>query len=59
MRRKTQKIIKKLINIKFTSFDQKIRNFNVTYYNTDIFENVLDKIFLKFPNIKNKDNTCL
>ena len=31
----------------------------MTCYNTDIFETVLDKIFLKFPNIKNKEISCL
>ena len=55
----SKKIIKKQINIKFTSCDQKIRNFIVTCYNTDIFETVLDKIFLKFPDIKNKEISCL
>ena len=52
-------IVKKQVNIKFTSCDQKIRNYNVTCYNTDIFENVLEKVYLKYPEYKNKNIFCL
>ena len=52
-------IIKRQINIKFTSIDQKINDYNMTCYNTDIFENVLEKIYLKYPKYKNKEFYCL
>jgi surface protein len=51
-------IIKKQINIKFISVDQQINDY-VICYNTDIFENVLEKIYLKYPQYKNKINFCL
>ena len=52
-------IIKKQIFIKFTSIDQKINNYEVECYNTDIFENIIEKIYIKYPEIKNKDIFCL
>ena len=52
-------IIKKQINIKFTSIDQKILNYCVTCNNTDIFEDVLEKVFLKYPELKDKEIFCL
>ena len=52
-------IIKKQINIKFISVDQEINGYAVTCYNTDIFENVLEKIYLKYPQFKNKTIFCL
>ena len=52
-------IIKEQINIKFTSVDQKILNYYISCYNTDIFEKVLEKIYLKFPELKNKEFFCL
>ncbi len=51
-------ITKKQINIKFISVDQEINEY-ITCYNTDIFENVLEKIYLKYPKYKNKINFCL
>ena len=57
--RKIKNIIKKQIIIKFTSTDQKIKDYEVTCYNTDIFEIVLENIYLKFPEIKNKEIFCL
>ena len=57
--RNIKKIIKKQINIKFLSIDQKIRDYCVTCYNTDIFEDVLEKVFLKYPEFKNKEICCL
>ena len=58
-RRNIKNIIKKQINIKFISCDQKIKDYYVKCYNTDIFENVLEKVYLKFPEIKNKEIFCL
>jgi len=57
--RNIMNIIKKQINIKFISVDQKINGYVVTCYNTDNFENVLEKIYLKYPQYKNKANCCL
>ena len=57
--RKINNIIKQQIKIKFTSCDQKIRDYYVSCYNTDIFENVLEKVYLKFPEFKNKNIFCL
>ena len=47
--RKINNIIKQQIKIKFTFCDQNIRDYYVSCYNTDIFENVLEKVYLKFP----------
>ena len=58
-KRNIQNIIKKKINIKFTSTDQKIIDYYIPCYNTDIFENILEKIYLKYPELKNKEIFCL
>ena len=57
--KKTNNIIKQQINIKFTSCDQKILNYTVTCYNTDIFENVFEKVYLKYPEFNDKEIYCL
>ena len=46
---------KKQITVVFLSSDQIIQNYRVTCYNTDIFEEVKEKIFLKYPNYRYKD----
>ena len=51
----TKNIIKRQINIKFTSIDQEINDYNVICYNTDIFEIVLEKLILNILNIKIKN----
>ena len=49
------KIAKKQITINFTSSDQIIKNESLTCYNTDIFEVVKEKIFLKYPQFRDKE----
>ena len=52
-------IVKKQICIRFTSTDQEINNYYVSCYNTDIFENFLEKVCSIFPKFKNKNIFCL
>ena len=50
-----KKIEKKQITIIFNSVDQSIQNFCVTCYNTDIFETLIEKIYIKNPDIRHKE----
>ena len=52
-------IIKRQISIKFTSTDQEINNYEVKCSSTDIFEQILEKIFSIFPKFKSKNIFCL
>ena len=45
---------KKEITVHLTSLDQKIK-FTITCFNTDIFSTILEKLYLKFPQLKNKN----
>ena len=49
------KIDKKQIKIFFISSTQSINNYSVTWYNTDIFETLKEKIYLINPEFKNKE----
>ena len=48
-------IEKKQITITFTSLNQKINNYLVTCYNTDIFETIKEKIFNIYSEFKHKE----
>ena len=48
-------IEKKQITIIFSSVDQRINDYSMTCYNTDIFETIKEKIILKFPELKHKE----
>ena len=48
-------VVKKQITIVFLSSDQIIQNYHVTCFNTDIFEEVKEKIFWKYPNYRYKE----
>ena len=52
-------IIKKQISIIFSSIDQKIKNYSVTCFNIDIFENILEKVLIKHPEFKHNEIYCL
>jgi surface protein len=49
------KIEKKQITIIFNSINQIIQDYQVTCYNTDIFETLREKIYLQYPIFKSKD----
>jgi len=49
------KVDKSQITIFFVSTDPSINNYGMTCYNTDIFETLIDKIYLKLPEYKNKE----
>ena len=50
-----KQIEKKQITLIFNSIDQNIQNYCVTCYNTDIFETLREKIYLKYPDFKHKE----
>ena len=53
-------IEKKKISLIFNSTDQKIKNYNVSCFNTDIFEKLIkDKIYYKYPEFERKANYFL
>ena len=50
-----KQIEKKQITITFTSLNQKINNYLVTCYNTDIFETIKEKMLNNYPEFKHKE----